>query len=269
MTVYADSMFLLNFIIDYLLLLATGKICALRLIRWRMLLGAVWGGIYAVLTVLWPSLFALATVKVFSGAAVALIAFGGLGRPLRSIIVFFAVSAAFGGAVYAAVSLGAQSPGGALFVPVSMKVLILSFAICYAALSLVFRHMGKRTERCVKTAEVELMGQRISFSALQDTGNELCDPISGQKVLLVERAMLKPLFPTLPKGGPAEMLMELSKQSGLEGRFRLLPFSSLGGEGMLLCFRADSITIDGQKQDRLVAITETELSKTGEYKGIY
>ena len=56
--VYIDSLFLLNFIIDYLLLLAVGKICALPLRRWRMLLGALWGAVYAVLAVLLPRFFA-------------------------------------------------------------------------------------------------------------------------------------------------------------------------------------------------------------------
>lgn len=269
MTVYADSMFLLNFIIDYLLLLATGRICALRLIRWRMLLGAAWGGVYAVLTVLWPSLFALPTVKLFSGAVVVLTAFGGLGKALRSIIVFFAVSAAFGGAVYAALSLGSQSATGALFVPVSMKVLLLSFAICYAALSLVFKHRGKITERCVKNVEVELGEKRINFHALQDTGNELCDPISGQKVLLVEKELLKSFFPQMPAGEAAAMLLELSAAKDMAGRFRLLPFSSIGGKGVLLCFRPDKVWIDGHREDRLVAFAEAPLSPQGDYQGIF
>ena len=45
--IYADSLVLLNAVIDYLLLLSAGKLCALPLRRGRMALGALWGGAYA------------------------------------------------------------------------------------------------------------------------------------------------------------------------------------------------------------------------------
>ena len=86
--VYIDSLFLLNFIIDYLLLLAVGKICALPRKRWRMLLGALWGAAYAVLAVLLPRFFAMAAVKLASGAALPLIAFGTGRRAPRAVLVF-------------------------------------------------------------------------------------------------------------------------------------------------------------------------------------
>ena len=41
--IYIDSLFLLNFILDYLLLLAAGRICALPLRRLRYALGAALG----------------------------------------------------------------------------------------------------------------------------------------------------------------------------------------------------------------------------------
>lgn len=268
MTVYADSMFLLNFIIDYLLLLATGKICALRLTRGRMLLGAAWGGVYAVLTLVSPALFALPTVKLFSGGVVVLIAFGGQGRLWRSIVVFFAVSAAFGGAVYAALSLGFEPFGGGIFVPVSMKVLALSFAICYGALSLVFRRMGVRAERCIVNVEVELGGRRASFKALHDTGNELCEPVSGQRVVIAEESALGGLLPGEISGGAAEMLLAAAKEPALTGRGRLIPFSSLGGEGLLFCFRPDKLLIDGNEEARLVAVSPGRLCGDGDYQGI-
>ena len=52
--IYADSLVLLNAAVDYLLLLSAGKLCALPLRRWRMALGALWGGAYALLTAVEP-----------------------------------------------------------------------------------------------------------------------------------------------------------------------------------------------------------------------
>ena len=57
-TVYADTLLLWNAAVDYLLLLAAGKLCALPLRRWRMALGALWGGVYALLCAVFPPISA-------------------------------------------------------------------------------------------------------------------------------------------------------------------------------------------------------------------
>lgn len=271
--IYIDSLFFLNFIIDYLLLLATGKICALPLVRIRMLLGALWGGAYAVLAVLLPGLFALAVVKLVSGAGLALIAFGVSRRSVRAVLVFFAVSAAFGGAVYAACSLGGYPTGGTLYIPVSLRVLVLSFALCYALLSLVFRHSGGRGGRCLRHVTVTLQGRQAQFTALNDTGNELTDPVTGCPVLVAESEALAPLFDSaeavLLSGDPLSCFERLAALPELQGRLRLLPCSCVASAGtLLLCFRPDEVLIDGKKSPATVAVAQNSLSPDGAYQSL-
>lgn len=271
--VYVDSLFFLNLIIDYLLLLAVGKICALPLRRRRMALGAVWGGAYAVLAVLLPDFFALAAVKLLAGAALPLIAFGAGRRAPRAVLVFFAVSAAFGGAVYAACSLGGVSLGRGLYIPVSLKVLVLSFALCYAAFTLVFRRAGRRGERTVHRVSVRLGERSADFTALLDTGNELCDPVTGEGVLVAEAEALAGLFDAggaaLLSLDPAESFQALAERPALRGRLRLLSCSGVADAGaLLLCFRADEVRVDGQKRGVSVAVARRALSADGEYQAL-
>ena len=138
--IYLDSLFGLNLLIDYCLVLASARVCGVVLHRWRYALAALIGALYAALMVL-PGCGWLANggMKLALGAAMALIAFGGEAHLVRCTVVFFAVSAAFGGAVYAASMLAGVSPGSGALVTVSGRVLALSFAACYAAVSLVFR----------------------------------------------------------------------------------------------------------------------------------
>ncbi|MFR0796678.1 MAG: sigma-E processing peptidase SpoIIGA [Oscillospiraceae bacterium] len=113
-------------------------------------LAALIGALYAALMVL-PGFGWLANgmMKLALGAAMALIAFGGEAHLVRCTVVFFAVSAAFGGAVYAASMLAGVSPGSGALVTVSGRVLALSFAVCYAAVSLVSPPAGQgRRPRC-------------------------------------------------------------------------------------------------------------------------
>lgn len=271
--VYIDSLFFLNLAIDYLLLLATGKICALPLRRRWMALGALWGAAYAVLAVLRPGLFALALVKLLAGAALPLIAFGAGRRAPRAVLVFFAVSAAFGGAVYAACSLAGISLTRGVYIPVSLKVLILSFALCYAAFSLVFRRAGRRGERTIHRVSVTLGAQTAEFTALLDTGNELCDPVTGEGVLVAEAGALSALLDSesaaLLRADPLESFTALAEKPPLRGRLRLLPCSSAtGGDGLLLCFRPDEVRMDGRRARLSVAVARAALSVDGEYQAL-
>ena len=270
--IYADSMFLLNFTVDYLLLLATGKICALPLRRGRMALGAAWGGVYALLAALIPAPFANAWVKILAGLGCAAIAYAPGPRFARSALVFFAVGAAFGGAVYAAVGLGGGMAPDAPLPAVSIRTLVLSFALCYAILSLVFRGLGRRSLRQVETAQLWLRGRSVSFRALRDTGSELRDN-GGRPVMTVGWSAVAPLFPELshPPRDPALLCLAMSELEGLAGRCRVLPCQTVTDSGGLLAaFRPDLLLIGGRSAPcRLVAVTMSPVSPDGDFQALF
>lgn len=265
-TIYLDSLMTLNFLIDYLLLLCAGRICAQPLHRLRIALGGAFGSVYAALAALFPQYFALFTWKLLAGSAMVLLAYGLRRESLRLIIVFFAVSAAFAGAVYAALGLS----GGrqrAQFIPVSTHVLVLSFALCYAAVKLVFRSTGAQGARKTHTVELFWGGECVCFTALEDTGNELTDPLTGERVLVVQKEALSGFLPPL-QSDPMQALETLNDV--YPGRFRLLPCACVAAENaLLLCFRPDRLCLDGKEQKHaLVAISPNLLSPTGEYQAI-
>ena len=268
-TVYADSLFLLNAAVDYLVLLSAGKLCALPLRRGRMALGAVWGGVYAVLAAVWPRCVSPAAFKLLAGALMTALAFGINRRTLRAVIAVYAVSAAFGGAVCAVSLLSGQSPGSARFTPVSLRVLLLSFALCYAAVALVFRRTGRRTERSLRLVEVRLGDAGVSFTALLDSGNELCDPISGDRVLIAEAETLAPLLSDSAPLFSPDPLSALSALAAQGLRCRLLPCACVTApNALLLCFRPDEVWVDGRRTTLLLGVSPNRLAPDGEYQAI-
>ncbi|MCC8078086.1 MAG: sigma-E processing peptidase SpoIIGA [Oscillospiraceae bacterium] len=271
-TVYADTLILFNGAVDYLLLLCTGKLCALPLRRGRMLLGAAWGGCYALLAVLWPRCFALTVVKLAAGALAVLLAFGAARRTVRAVAAFYAVAAAFAGAVYAAAGLSGQTLDGKVYLNVSLRVLVLSFALCYAGVSLVFRRVGRRAERRLVAVELELDGRQVHITALEDSGNELTDPLTGNAVLVAGAAALAPLFEgsaALELSDPLAALEAMQAQNPAV-RFRLLPCACVAAErALLLCFRPDAVRTDGQaRRDLTVAVSPHSLCPDGEYQAL-
>lgn len=275
-TVYIDRLFLLNLLVDYFLLLCSGKVCGVPLRRGRYAAAAALGAAYAALSIL-PALGFLteAPMKLALGVGIAAAAFGGEKRLLRCTVVFFAVSAAFGGAVWAVSMLGGGGLTGRLWLPVSFRTLILSFAACYAAVSVVFRRSGQRAEREILLLTLTLGGRSATLRALRDTGNGLFDPVSGRAVVVAETAALLPLFPPdaaadLLLQDPAEAVTRLSRRPELAGRLRLVPYSAVGTQnGLLAAFRPDGASADGGRgRDCLVALCPTRLSEAGDYDAI-
>ena len=259
--IYLDSLFGLNLLIDYCLVLVSARVCGVVLRRWRYALAALIGALYAALMVL-PGFGWLANgmMKLALGAAMALIAFGGEAHLVRCTVVFFAVSAAFGGAVYAASMLAGVSPGSGALVTVSGRVLALSFAACYAAVSLVFRLRARAADREVRTVTVTLAGRSVTLRALRDSGNDLHDPVSGLPAAVVERAAVLPLFPAV-RALPDDAVQALEAL-----RVVLLPYRAVGVTGALLpAFRPDSVKIDGAAEPMLLALSAQALTSDGAF----
>ena len=252
---YADLYFFWNLLADYLLCLSAGRLRALRLRRGRYLLAALFGALYA-LALLFPipRVLSAPAARLGAGLLMGLIAFGGEERPLPCVLTLLAVSAAFGGALYALSELG----GG--MARLSFRLLLASFLVIYALLKLLSRFRSRL--RGSPRAEVRLcfLGREVRFSALVDSGNAARDPATGQALLIASPAALGPLFgplaPLLEELSPVELLEALSHDVLYAGKLRLVPFRSLSGGGLLPVFRPEGLWVDGKRrEDLLVALS--------------
>jgi len=250
MVVYVDSLFLLNLLVNYLLLLCAGRLAGEALHRLRLALAAVVGALYAVAVVLPGMGWCQAPpVQVVLGILMVLIGYGGSGRLLRVTLVFFAVSCALGGGILALELLGRK--GGLLagrqpFPVVDFGVVVIAAAVCYALAGLIFRGIARK--RSTAKVTVTWRGNTAAFEALVDTGNGLTDPHSGSGVIVVEGERVKELFPLglADLGEPASALEALSRRYGPMG-WRLVPYHSVGVEwGLLVAFLPEKVTVDGQ-----------------------
>ena len=137
--VYLDSLIFVELVVDYLLLSATARICALPRKRLRLLSGALLGALYSALCVFFPFL-RTPLLRLAAALGMLLCAFGDQRGLLRIVLCFLCCAAAFSGIVLAVSMLGGAEDA----LPVRMRTLLLSFAIAYALLGLVFRYMAAR-----------------------------------------------------------------------------------------------------------------------------
>ena len=283
--VYVDSLFLINIIINYILLIVTAKICGAATPRLRLLGGAALGAVYSVVSVLpLPVFFVNFLIKIAVGILMVLAAFGGQTRLIRLILVFFAASAAFGGAVMAASLVSGGAGIGEVRLSLSLKLLILAFAVAYAVLTLVFRRAARRRHGLganspggIVTLELRHGGRTIRLRALRDTGNALIDPMTGRPVIVAGVNDVRPLLEPETRRALAELrnkdavgvLETLAATTG-SMRFQLIPYSAVGtAGGMLLAFKPDEIIVDGKnRMGMLLALSPNSVSESGAYTAL-
>ena len=144
MVVYLDRVFLLNLLVDYLLLLSAAQLSGRTLSRLRLLLCAAGGGLYAVATFLPGCGFLRGPLcQLAAGGAMALCAFRGRRRPA---LLFLLLSGGLAGFVLA-LGLWAGSPTALLHRIYRGEMnwpLLLGAALCFYLLLRLLLGQGAR-----------------------------------------------------------------------------------------------------------------------------
>ena len=250
MLVYLDVVVFLNFLVDFLLLLGTNRLCGHPTKPGRIALAAAVGGIYGGCCLLPGFAFLSNTLwRIVSLGCMALIAFGISVSALRRGIVFVLLSMALGG-----VALGL---GGISF----WKLALSALCVC---LLCVIGFRGKiRQERLVP---VELIheGKKVRLTALQDTGNTLQDPITGKPVLVVGADVAELLI-----GLSQSQLQKPAESVGAIPGLRLIPYRAVGKEnGLLLALRISQVKVGRWQGSGLVAFAPEGLCSEGTYQAL-
>ena len=279
MVLYADILFTLNALIDYLLLLLAARAAGEPLRRLRFLLAAAVGGIYAVMIFV-PGFSFLSSgrYKVMSAGLMLLIAYGATRQLWKQSLIFLALTCALGGGILAIGMMDAASLSlgrGVVYSVPDLKMVLLSGAGCYVCLSLVMPRLLRHTSLQGELRQIEfaLYDRRLNLAAFMDTGNTLTDPGSGLPVPVAEGEAMAALFPPehRPEEGDLQDPVSGMKRLNTEawrGRFRLIPYRAVGVErGFLLAVRVDCMTMgEKRREGAVVALSPTPVSDGGGYK---
>lgn len=277
MIVYADVLFLINFIINVLLLQATALLGKCQRVAGRMIFGAALGAVYAV-CMFFPRLHLFYTLlfKLVFGSVLMALVF----RPVRLSAflrisgIFYAVSFLFGGAVFGVMLLtdaGIMSraiiQNGVLYFDLPAGVLFGTVSFCLLGVW-VWRKTAPlrlRKQSLYREVQVSYDGKTVSLQALVDTGNTLTDPLTLTPVMIVELDALRELLPPCPTFSIEELSV-----GAMATRLRVIPFTSLGTKhGLLLGFRPDAVTIAANTYyDVVVGLYEHHLSDDRSYNAL-
>lgn len=277
MTVYAERVFALNAVLNFLLLLGSARLAGAPALMRRVLPAAALGGVYAVAALV-PALGFLQTagMKAVTAAVMLLLAFGAEKRTLRLGLLFLALAAAFAGLVLLCTQVfrtGLVLVGGSAYYPVSFFGLVLVAAAAYLTAWLVFSRLFQHGGRQIVPLTVRLGAREVPIRALRDTGNTLCDPITGEAALVIDAQTAAQLLPQAELtaetlSAPAQLLPELARQYPAL-RFRLIPYRAVGTRaGLLLAARCEVVERSGRARRALAAFSPTPVSDGGNYQAL-
>ena len=250
MKVYLDLVMLLNFLVDFLLLMGTNRLAGYPAAYGRTAAAAVLGAAYSGVCLL-PGMGFLGNTlwRLVFLCLMAAVAFGWNHGTLQRGAVFVMLSMALGGI---AVGFGKGS----------FWILVASAMGLWLLCRVSFR--GSVGQREYIPVDLSWDGRKISLIALRDTGNTLRDPLTGEQVLVAGADVGKELlgFTDHQLRHPVETLA-----SGVLHGMRLIPYTSVGQPGgMMLAVRFENAKIGNTYGNPLVAFAPEVIGEGAVYR---
>ena len=254
---YMDTLFFLNYGLDYLALYFAGKLMKLPGKQWRLLLAALPGAIFAVVSVLWlEESFWYYPGFVLFGALMVWLGYGsGIGKTklLLCAVAELGGAVLLGGAIsalYCALD-GWITPEGQRPMGKGEWIMVLAM-ISGGVLRIAFSVLDRRGAGRRVYVTVSALRKKVRFLLYVDSGNLLRDPIDGKSVVILSRRAVSRLpwavKQSLERGIPSR---------GMEKRMRVIPTCSVGGDRILYGFLPDEVADEnGKRLDVVVAMGE-------------
>jgi stage II sporulation protein GA (sporulation sigma-E factor processing peptidase) len=286
--VYVDMLFLINFLMDFVVLWAAAKMAQIRVSLWRLMMGAVIGACYSVLVLL-PEFQILSglEMKIIVSVLMAMAAYLPLSLKKfgQVVLYFYLVAFTMGGAVLGLIYLMGSSSLTGIMSNLPLHYLWLLIALVTAVVlgkyGIAYLKKSLLQDLLKVPVEIRIQGKQFSVTGLVDTGNQLVDPLTGSPVIIVEYGVLKPYLPVelqeiIDTSGEVDLskLIEVIPDEGSVFSFRLIPFTTIGKRhGMLVGFRPDEIIVLAGDQrvcktDVVIGIYNRRLSPRGSYRAL-
>lgn len=238
---------LLNFLVDFLLLMGANRLAGFPHMPIRCILAAGISGIYGGLCLKY-SFLGMFLWHLVSLVLISAVAYGISITMLRRGALFILLRLAVGG-----IASGHRGMGLLAAAAVVIVICLLGFG-------------GRACSREYIPVELCYNGKKLRLLAIRDTGNMLRDPITGQAVLVVDAEAGQTLLglSLAQLADPIEAVASASVPG-----LRLLPYRSIGSpQGMLAAIRLENTKIGDFRGSTVVAFAPQKLDSEGIYRGL-
>lgn len=286
MTIYLDVIWLLNVLIDFMLLKLTAIVLKRTVPRHRMILGTAFASVIVFILFTPASPIVYHPVgKLLYSAIIVWMVFGyrRFSLFIQSFFMFYFVTFIMGGALFAAHYFlqSSQSYDNTLFFstlgfgdPFGWGLVIIGFPITWYFSKKRFDHVVVRKRRLDGIMPVSIVIDEIiiEVKGLIDTGNHLNDPIHGLPVMFLGKDGAGGKIPeAFFYADPTQVVIDDKIPEEWLKRLSIIPYRGVNSAGQfILALKPDAIYIDHPDGRLLchkafVALTEHRLSEERDF----
>lgn len=228
--VYIDIIFMLNFSLDFILLLLVSYILKRRKSIIRIILGSLFGSLTTFLLFFKISSISLFFLKILISIFMILITFGykDINYFKKNFLYLYIISILLGGILYFLEITFSYKNNGLTFFKDNLSINFITLIIVGPILTYLYlKEMRnyKNEYSLIHKLEVEIDKKTYTYSAFLDTGNKLKDPYKKRPIILIYDKKLK-----------------LDYENSI-----LVPYKTLDNEGVVKCKKVNNIKIDDKK----------------------
>lgn len=290
--IYADIVFLINFIMNFLIFWIVSKLIKDKTNILKIVIGAAIGSIMYCILIFVPI---LRNFYNFYSAIIILVislfvVFGFTSFKKFVQLIFYSHIVAFmvggmGIAIYHYTNITDifRNIVGFTNNYFSFKVLLVSIFISYITIKVLTIYIQKILimKQSFYKVKIFLGPLSVDILALVDTGNSLSDPVSKSPVIIAEFKSIKKFLPNSmqllfyeKKESEIFSVVDSISQSNICNKIRIIPFKSIGNsDGVLIGFKPDKVEIINKDklieiEDVVIGIYNLNLSSNGDYQGL-
>ncbi len=251
--IYLDVLIITNVYVNYFLLKGTARISHTALTVKRCIIASVLGTLSA-LMILLPELgLALnLLVKLLCSVIIVRIAFkwSTIKRFAKLTFIFLGISFIFAGVMLTVCDLLKISSiivqNYSVYFDISVLTLAVSTIVSYIMVCIITYILDKKLNASNSyKVIISLFGKSYTIDAIADTGNSLIDTFSGKPVIICKSHELA-MVADINLGDNFDVNDYLEKMKKFRG-LRLLPYKTIGNNGIIPAFLAESIFISNEK----------------------
>ncbi|MEG2323482.1 MAG: sigma-E processing peptidase SpoIIGA [Anaerovoracaceae bacterium] len=254
MTVYGEYLFLENFITGCVILMLTGKICGRKISRRRTVLGGILCGGYAFVLFVPMGWTAAILGKLTFSLGVIFEGFGFKTKKafVKMVAIFYLISFLMGGVTVALMYLvkmpGVTANGAVYLHKVTYLQISSGVLVTYVLGTWFAQFIGEKRhkEQVFTRMKVEIEDKQWELQAFVDTGNFLRDPVSGRPAAVLSATCGK------------KILSEFQGQGVLDQRHCIIPYRSIGENGIMEGIRPDRVFVGGKQVRKIVLAISKE-----------
>lgn len=285
MIIYIDIVMLENFIMNFIILIATSIICENKIKIYKITLSAFIGSIYSICTYFikisnLENIIAKFAISILmTGIA---LEFSKIKFFIKKLSLFYLTSLTFGGLTFALLFL--ISPENIVFknnhfigvYPIKVSVLGgITGLIFISIVSYLIKNKFNQNN-IVYDLNIYVGNEKIIAKAYFDSGNLLKEPISNEDVIIVEKNIIDTIDNNEFKSCLNEFENIIVSKKNIDickYKFKIIPYSSLGNEnGILVGFKPDYIEVIGNEKyvrnDIWIGIYNGYLDKTNKFNSL-